>query len=174
MENDKTDIVAIGCVLVFLSIILRWHEINFSLEVLIIWLVMSSLLKRYIKKSKVIFSDFYDGILKFTIDVFPLCGLFIFYNPHMHVIGVYMLLIGFALNSIVRLANKTKMPCRVSADKIKREDKIHVSMTHEPGSRTRLNVLGDWIPIYSSLLSPGDICLYAGPYVIAFQLLFWL
>lgn len=92
----------------------------------------------------------------------------------MHVIGVYMFLIGFALNSIVRLANKTKMPCRIPANKIKKEDKIHVSMTHGPSSRTRLNVLGDWIPIYSSLLSPGDICLYASLYAIAFQLLFWL
>lgn len=91
----------------------------------------------------------------------------------MHVIGIYMLLTGWVLNSLVRMANKTKMPCRTTADRIT-EKEIYIPMNVKPGLRTRINILGDWIPSYMGLMSPGDILLYSGPYIVAIQFLFWL
>jgi hypothetical protein len=65
---------------------------------------------------------------------------------------------GIGANLFVMVVNGGRMPVR-SADAIGLEAAHEHQMMN---SQTRLAFLGDWIRVRDWLLSPGDICLYAG------------
>jgi hypothetical protein len=72
-------------------------------------------------------------------------------------VAIGLVAVGVVLNLIAMCANGGRMP--VQTDEIPSPtDSEHQIM----GSNTRLWFLGDWIRVRDWLISPGDVCLYAG------------
>ena len=72
-------------------------------------------------------------------------------------IAVMVAFLGGVLNLVAVILNKGKMPVRT--DKVPERYKH----SHAPEHRkTRVPVLGDWIPIGGGYHSPGDVCIYIG------------
>jgi hypothetical protein len=65
--------------------------------------------------------------------------------------------VGVVLNLAVICANEGRMPARTEEIPSSHEGEYRIM-----DNRTRLWFLGDWIPVRDWLLSPGDVCLYAG------------
>ena len=78
--------------------------------------------------------------------------------------GLLLVAFGAALNLLVIGANGGRMPADTRGRP--RYDGYIPSPDHRGyvpmSSRTRLRYLGDWIGVGRSLLSPGDLCIFAG------------
>ena len=161
----------IGLLLLISSIVFRRPKINFPLWLLITWYVVSWIFEAWLLKRESIKEFFKDSLLFFS-NHFLMCSLFIYCNPHVHIIGIYALLGGGILNFIVCMANKTKMPVCFPTHAIQ-DNETYISMS-DPHVRTRLNFLGDWIPIWHAYWSPGDILANSYAYLIAIQFFFFM
>lgn len=72
--------------------------------------------------------------------------------------GLAAIVIGIGANFFVMVINGGRMPVRAADDSWLEKANDHQLMHGE----TRLAILGDWIDFRRWVLSPGDICLYAG------------
>lgn len=72
-------------------------------------------------------------------------------------LAVGLVAIGVVLNLIAICANGGRMPARTDDIPSAHEAEYQIM-----DSNTRLWLLGDWISVRDWLVSPGDVCLYAG------------
>ena len=76
-------------------------------------------------------------------------------------VALALIVLGIALNNAAIRMNGGRMPFRAAVIPPGYEQ------THRPTDRrTRVRVLGDWIAFRGSLLSPGDMSLFAGRAVL--------
>jgi hypothetical protein len=81
-------------------------------------------------------------------------------NEWIRVTAMTLIVIGVSANILVMAANGGRMPVALQL-----EDEVppdRESTYRIMDKNTRLAFLGDWIDVRDWLISPGDVCLYAG------------
>ena len=163
MSRRNLNLIVIGCgfILMFSSVLIYAEKINLLLNTLVIAFMFLVISLPWV--------DICDSIQKkversflFLLGLSLPLSILLSITVHYVIIGFNLFILGLFLQYFVQIKNNEKMPINIPEDAII-DTQSYISMNDD----TRLNFLGDWITFGKYILSPGDILIYAGPYITA-------
>ncbi len=118
----------------------------------------------------------YQNIILRVSKPLPLFGLLAtlqFSNPQHIIIGFMCISAGYMGNFIVMMANGYRMPVAAFVFPDDSDVSEYKEMIRSGNQKTRMNLLGDWIPLMGYLHSPGDMLISVGTLIAAVEIYFF-